>query len=454
MRDKAVIFDLDMTLVDSSAAERLRSDRKWHDVYKKIGEFKVYDGIPVLLDFLDRYEIRYCVVTSSPRHYCELVLDHFDIHPEFSICYHDTVRHKPDPEPLRKAVAKLGLEPKNIIAIGDSLDDINAAEAAGLNPRLATWGFKDRAPDKYDRLLSVPTTFLGPKSFLQHLSDWFDLRKPQSTAVEFLPNGVGDFLPILSFDPRQLDNATSLTCILTLGYRFKDYEDGWTRLVNDFKFGNSTSHKDARATCSRLLLHVTSFLTRFFFSEPATPFEIEETLIVPILGHADLENNDKSPISALSKQISSIPGNRFCPNLLYKTKSHHPLHRTNRKEDRRGQMKGIYRSHKFETRGYAKPERVILIDDIVTTGTTMDAAAKAIQEINGAIPVYGLALAKAETSKWYKPPLANTSAIRMLKLLERELLPEAVQPRALQRSAIDSISINKSFFITDDDIPS
>ena len=41
-------------------------------------------------------------------------------------------RLKPNPEGLLKAAAQLGVEPAEVILIGDSLDDVGAARNAGM----------------------------------------------------------------------------------------------------------------------------------------------------------------------------------------------------------------------------------------------------------------------------------------------------------------------------------
>lgn len=49
-----------------------------------------------------------------------------------AITYEDTERHKPDPEPLLLAAERLGINPKEIVYIGDAEIDKTAAKAAGM----------------------------------------------------------------------------------------------------------------------------------------------------------------------------------------------------------------------------------------------------------------------------------------------------------------------------------
>jgi pyrophosphatase PpaX len=52
----------------------------------------------------------------------------------------DTVRHKPDPEPLLLALERLGARAQECAYVGDSPFDVEAARAAGLHAVAVTWG--------------------------------------------------------------------------------------------------------------------------------------------------------------------------------------------------------------------------------------------------------------------------------------------------------------------------
>src|ERR1043166_4508977 len=54
-------------------------------------------------------------------------------------------RHKPDPEPVRLALERLGCEPGNAVFVGDSVYDIAAGNAAGVVSIAALWGPFSRA---------------------------------------------------------------------------------------------------------------------------------------------------------------------------------------------------------------------------------------------------------------------------------------------------------------------
>lgn len=103
----------------------------------------VYDGIVELIDALQMANINVAIVTSSPRSYCEKILNYFNISNVKTVCYHDTKQHKPNPEPINKAVELLGEKPENIYSVGDDEKDIIASKQAGVISCLALWGIDD-----------------------------------------------------------------------------------------------------------------------------------------------------------------------------------------------------------------------------------------------------------------------------------------------------------------------
>ena len=103
----------------------------------------MYDGIRELLNTLHDRGIPVCIVTSSPRSYCERVLQHFDIACASSVCYHDTRQHKPHPEPILLALQRLGVGAGQTVSIGDEPRDIAASRAANVTALAALWGASD-----------------------------------------------------------------------------------------------------------------------------------------------------------------------------------------------------------------------------------------------------------------------------------------------------------------------
>jgi HAD superfamily hydrolase (TIGR01549 family) len=139
-----VIFDLDQTLVDSSPLKPFRDGRRWAEVYKRISSVRCYPGIPELLADLKRNELKVAIVTSSPETYCVQVISQFRWAVSARVCYHDTSRRKPFPDPMILALQRMRLLSEDVIAVGDDAGDIAAARAAGIRTAAAAWGAADR----------------------------------------------------------------------------------------------------------------------------------------------------------------------------------------------------------------------------------------------------------------------------------------------------------------------
>lgn len=142
---KAVIFDLDQTVVDSSSIEPLRKAGRWRDVYARIPEVVAYEGVISLFRRLRLAGISTAIVTSSPSQYCASVLSGCALNVDACVCYHDTARKKPHPDPMLLALQKLGVLAENAVAVGDAPSDITSANAAGIYSIAATWGSFDVA---------------------------------------------------------------------------------------------------------------------------------------------------------------------------------------------------------------------------------------------------------------------------------------------------------------------
>lgn len=135
-----VIFDLDQTLIDSSLAESYRNNYKWDKVYELIPQFRIYDGMEKVFEFLKNNKIPTCIVTSSPSNYCIKVINHWSLPSLPPVCYHSTVNKKPHPEPILMAIQKLGVNKSKILSVGDRTVDIIASNAAGVKSVACTWG--------------------------------------------------------------------------------------------------------------------------------------------------------------------------------------------------------------------------------------------------------------------------------------------------------------------------
>lgn len=121
---------------------------------------KLFTGIEEMLQQLTAKKIQLGVVTSRTNQEMQIVLDKFDLEKYFStfITASKTKLHKPNPEPILKAIETLKIDPADTLYIGDSIYDFQCARNAQVEFALASWGAKDNPEfSKVDYLLKQPT---------------------------------------------------------------------------------------------------------------------------------------------------------------------------------------------------------------------------------------------------------------------------------------------------------
>ena len=141
---KSVIFDLDMTLVDTTVCELARRDRKWNLVYELIPQCTLYEGMEDVFSLIRKFRIKACIVSTSPRPYIERLKEQFDIPCRWIVGYHDARPIKPHPAQMLKALEIMGEPASNVISFGDRATDIEASNAAGIESVACFWGTKER----------------------------------------------------------------------------------------------------------------------------------------------------------------------------------------------------------------------------------------------------------------------------------------------------------------------
>lgn len=102
--------------------------------YQREDRTKILPGIPEALQSLADQGKNLAVATSK----LQSEYDHFKKQFAFSklfdtvITSDDTSKHKPDPEPILAAIDKMGADPETSVYVGDTINDLKAAKAAGI----------------------------------------------------------------------------------------------------------------------------------------------------------------------------------------------------------------------------------------------------------------------------------------------------------------------------------
>jgi len=105
-------------------------------------ELEAFEGIHDVLERLQAEGRRLGIVTAKRRRTVQLAFDLLDLGGFFDtvVGAEDTTAHKPDPEPVLVALARLGAEPHEAAFVGDSPFDMGAGRAAGVFTVGVSWG--------------------------------------------------------------------------------------------------------------------------------------------------------------------------------------------------------------------------------------------------------------------------------------------------------------------------
>lgn len=142
---RSIIFDLDLTLVDTSVVEEARHRKDWSLAYSLIPNCNLYDGMEKVFEVIKTNHIKIAIVSTSPKPYIERVCNHFQIPYNVILGYHDCKPVKPHPAGMLKALEYLQEPVENVISFGDRVIDIHASNAAGIESVACFWGSKEKA---------------------------------------------------------------------------------------------------------------------------------------------------------------------------------------------------------------------------------------------------------------------------------------------------------------------
>ncbi len=139
------------------------AEKNWDEKMTQYkGELNIFPGIVETLAILKSKGILLGIVTSKSRDEFNYdfkklgIKDYF----QFIVCSDDTLKHKPNPEPMLECLKLANIDPIDALYIGDSKYDQMCASQAGVNFGLAVWG---------SHLKGHPTTynFINPKNILE-----------------------------------------------------------------------------------------------------------------------------------------------------------------------------------------------------------------------------------------------------------------------------------------------
>ena len=103
----------------------------------------VFDSMRPVLDALGRAGVPWGIVTNKSSLYAEPVVAGLGLKTMASvlICGDSTPYAKPHPEPLHEAARRLGTPDRECVYVGDDQRDVIAGRAAGMTTIAAGWGY-------------------------------------------------------------------------------------------------------------------------------------------------------------------------------------------------------------------------------------------------------------------------------------------------------------------------
>jgi pyrophosphatase PpaX len=116
-----------------------------------------YPGVLESVRELSRRDVPLGIVTSKTRAATLRGLTHCGYDGLFAtlVCADDVQRHKPDPEPVTRALTLMDADPTHTVFVGDSPHDLTAGRAAGVATAAVLWGpfsrqiLEPHAPDHW-----------------------------------------------------------------------------------------------------------------------------------------------------------------------------------------------------------------------------------------------------------------------------------------------------------------
>ena len=339
---KVFILDLDDTLVNTSAVEGLRSSGKWREIPGLLNQCFVYKDILGLVNTARSMGIKIAIFTNSPSNYVENILKYFDITVDFVVAYHDVENHKPHKEGVEKVLNYFDVTSNQVVYLGDSNLDKDAASNAGVEFFAVEWGSAS----------NIDQDHTGTYKLSELIGTRVDNRS----------------------DKRIRSELQRSANVFYLGY----YLEGVKQEVWAFKDGVASAVKH--------------------WSDKAV--ELAENLpnidvVVRALGHSELEvlGGDK-PLDILALNLADALGADYQPNFIKKNSK---LKKSTglSAADRKLQIQGVYTAN-IEKLTKTKLENLtfLIVDDVYTSGATTKDISRAISESCPGASVYIFTLVK------------------------------------------------------------
>ena len=138
---KCIIIDLDGTLVNTSALEEIRAQKRWGEIPNHLHLCTPYKEVVDVLVTARAAGIQVGIFTNSPKStVVNHVLKYFNISVDYVVAFHDVQNHKPASEGVEKILNHFGLDCSEVVYLGDTDDDSTAASISNVEFFAVDWG--------------------------------------------------------------------------------------------------------------------------------------------------------------------------------------------------------------------------------------------------------------------------------------------------------------------------
>ena len=136
-----IIFDFELTLVDTDPVESLWRNRKWRLLRSLVGELEVYDGITELMQELHERNQTLAIITRGPNMVPFDFVCRYDwpVERKLVLGHHQITKRKPAPDSLLRAMSTAEAAPEDTFHVGDKPEDTQASRAANVTSIGAGW---------------------------------------------------------------------------------------------------------------------------------------------------------------------------------------------------------------------------------------------------------------------------------------------------------------------------
>jgi pyrophosphatase PpaX len=153
-------------IADDAKMEELVAGYREYQLANHDRLVRPYEEVSSTLRALHDRGYELAVVTSKSEPLAKRGLTHVRLEGFFDVIVglESCTRHKPDPEPVRTALDRLGIGPEEAAFVGDSPHDMVAGRAAGVTTIAALWGPFSRvqlAPSEPDHYIGRMSELLG-----------------------------------------------------------------------------------------------------------------------------------------------------------------------------------------------------------------------------------------------------------------------------------------------------